>query len=136
MLLYHFTDAEHWAGILAAGEIRATWPRDPDDMPELRRTVHLSDNPDPASLPAKLDVRQIRIALDVSDGEVHRWVSWAWDHLPPGAAEALTSTRLGGDPDAWYVVERSLPLAEWVEAVDLVSQVPLWPSAAVEGATA
>jgi len=63
-------------------------------------------------------------------------VSWAWRSLLPGAAESLTSTRLGGDPEAWYVVERSLPAAEWIEAVDLVARVPLWPPAAVETATA
>ncbi|MER5467199.1 hypothetical protein [Streptomyces sp. NPDC002685] len=136
MLLYHFTDAEHWQAIRASGELRATWPRDPEDMPEVPRTVHLSNCPDPASLPGKFSALPIRIAVDVPDGETHRWVPWARGQLPPGAAETLTSTRFGGDPDAWYVVERSLPAAEWVEAVDLVAGVPLWPPAAVEAQTA
>jgi hypothetical protein len=136
MLLYHFTEAEHWSGILAAGEIRATWPRDPDRMPDLQRTVHLSASPDPADLPGNLAARSIRIAVEVPDVEAHRWVPWAWGHLPPGAAESLTSARLGGDPDGWYVVERALPAAEWVEAVDLETRMPLWPHAAVEAVTA
>ncbi|MCF1510105.1 hypothetical protein [Streptomyces glomeratus] len=49
MLLYHFTDAEHWEGIVASGEIRARWPRDPDDMPELPRTVHRAPEHQPRS---------------------------------------------------------------------------------------
>ncbi|MER5825749.1 hypothetical protein ABT086_26690, partial [Streptomyces mirabilis] len=94
MLLYHFTDPQHWGKIVESGEIQARWPRDPDDLPELQRTVHLSISPDSASLPGNLDARPIRIAVEVPDSEAHRWVPWAWGHLPPGAAESLTSTRL------------------------------------------
>ncbi|MFD9651742.1 hypothetical protein [Streptomyces mirabilis] len=136
MLLYHFTNAEGWEGIVASGEIHARWPRDPNDMPELPRTAHLSISPDPASLPGKFSALPIRIAVEVADTEAHQWVPWARGHLPPGAVETLTSTRFGGDPDAWYVVERSLPAAEWVEAVDLVARVPLWPPAAAKAVTA
>lgn len=136
MLLYHFTDPSHWERIVASGVIRAQWPRDPDDLPDLVRTVHLSASPDPTSLPGNLDTRPIRITADVPDSEAHRWVPWAWGHLPPGAASTLTSTRFGGEPGNWYVVERPLPASEWVEVVDLVARVPLWPPAAVEGVTA
>ena len=92
--------------------------------------------PRPGFTPGKFGALPIRIAVEVPDGEVHQWVPWAWDHLPAGAAETLTSTRFGGDPDVWCVVERSLLAAEWVEAVDLVARVPLWPPAAAEGVTA
>ncbi|MDT0467053.1 DUF6207 family protein [Streptomyces gibsoniae] len=136
VLLYHFTDVESWDSIVASGEIQARWPRDPDDMPEIPRTVHLSISPDPASLPGKFSALPIRIAVEGPDIEAHQWVPWSWGHLPPRAAETLTSARFGGDPDAWYVVERSLPAAEWVEAVDLVARVPLWPSAAREAVIA
>ncbi|GAA3062762.1 hypothetical protein GCM10010448_52620 [Streptomyces glomeratus] len=98
--------------------------------------MHLSISPDPASLPEKFGALPIRITVKVPDAEAHRWVPWAWRRLPPGAAETLTSTRFGGDPGAWYIIERSLPAAEWVEAVDLVSRVPLWPPSAAEAVTA
>ncbi|WP_405994053.1 hypothetical protein [Streptomyces sp. NBC_00986] len=132
MLLYHFTDAEHWNGILAAGEIRATWQR--RNSPP---TVHLCRDPDPEALPWALRDRRLRILVCVPDAEVHYWPDWVPSHLRPEEQWSLLASsdpsktsvpnQWNGTPEEWFVVERAVPITEWEEVIDLDTRSCLWP---------
>jgi hypothetical protein len=127
MLLFHFTRPELWPLILADAEIKATWPTGPDDMPELARTVHLTSDPSPVSLPEPFRDYTVRITVEVPAPEAQRWHAWAGTRLPAQTVHVLTATHFGERPDEWFVVERAIPAAEWVSVVDLDVQTPLWP---------
>ncbi|MFF4252277.1 hypothetical protein ACFY1L_13810 [Streptomyces sp. NPDC001663] len=131
MLLYHFTDTEHWPAILAAAEIRATWQRRMSPS-----TVHLSRGGDPESLPWALRTRRVRILVRVPDAEAYPWQEWAKQHLEPEELWSLTASsdptvvgtpnQWNGKPEEWFVIERAVPMAEWEEVIDLETRSGLW----------
>ncbi len=131
VLLHHFTDAEHWPEILAAGAIRASWQRGASPL-----TVHLSRDGDPESLPWALRGRRIRILVRVPDAEAHPWQEWAQHHLEPeelwslaessSAAAGGLPNQWNGKPEEWFVLERPVPMAEWEKAIDLDTRSSLW----------
>ena len=132
VLLYHFTDGEHWVDILTAGEIRPTWQR--RNSPP---TVHLSRDPDPEVLPWALRDRRFRMMVRVPDSEAHNWINWAPPYLEPEEQWSLMTysdpnqtsmpNQWNGKPEEWFVIERPVPVAEWVEVIDLDTASCLWP---------
>ncbi|MFF7214737.1 hypothetical protein ACFZAU_30050 [Streptomyces sp. NPDC008238] len=129
MLLFHFTRPGLWPLILADAEIRATRPEGPDAVMEPARTVHLTADPSPGSLPGPFRDRTVRITVEVPVPEAQRWHAWAGTKLPAGSAEALAAALFDGRPDEWFVVERAIPSAEWVSVIDLGVMAPLWTRA-------
>ncbi|WP_245939130.1 hypothetical protein [Actinacidiphila glaucinigra] len=112
---------------MADAEIKTTWPTDSEDPPEVLRTVHLTADPGPASLPASFSDRTVRITVEIPEPEVQRWHAWAGTKLPAQTAQVLTATRFGGRPDEWFVLERAIPQAEWVSVIDMRVPMALWP---------
>jgi hypothetical protein len=121
--LYHLTTESGLTGILAARVIRCTWPLClSDEFPY--RVVWLSSEADPGRRGWKTgrgaEPIVARITVDVPDADVHPWSQWKVGHDPAPVSGLETSAKWnGGDPDAWYIVERDIPRDEWLEVVDL-----------------
>ncbi|MEU9015377.1 hypothetical protein AB0D12_37815 [Streptomyces sp. NPDC048479] len=126
MLHYHFTDADHWPDVLSCAEIRPTWQRGGSPL-----TVHLSKDPDPSGLRWKLRDRTVRIAVRVPHDEAHSWLEWSRPYLAPeerfSLIEPSSVNQWNGDPASWFIVERPIPMADWVYAEDLAAVQRLWP---------
>lgn len=97
------------------------------------KVVHLTRNPNRSSTEllwaggqhTAYDKTRIRITVEVPDEDVHVWNSW---HDRQGGSklfkESLKAT--GGDWKSWFVCEREIPRAEWVEVCDLDTGRVLW----------
>lgn len=126
MLLYHFTDADHWSAVLASAEIRPTWQRGGSPL-----TVHLSRDPRREVLPWALRERSVRIAVEVPAVDAHLWVPWSRPFLQPEELWSLTApsseNQWNGEPGEWFIVERPVPMTEWLKAEDVTAGRLLWP---------
>ncbi|MFI5800230.1 hypothetical protein [Streptomyces sp. NPDC051677] len=125
MLLYHFTEAADWPGVLASGEIQPRWHRGSSPC-----TVHLTNDPDRGALPWRLRDRVVRIAVDVPDSDAHPWLPWAGRYLPPEEHFSLmapsTVNQWNGRPECWFVVERPIRMDEWTCVDDVAEGASLW----------
>lgn len=123
MLLHHLTSEAGLRGIVADGVIRTSWPETLSrEFPY--RVVWLSSdsNPDRRGWKIGRDALRIaaRITVEVPDGEVHPWSEWKMRHDPVPVSGLEASARAwGGDPQAWFIVERDIPREEWIEIVDI-----------------
>jgi hypothetical protein len=106
--------------------IRATWRRDQDDAPSCPRTAHFT-NMALGSLPLSHSSRPVRIKVRIPDGDARPLVPWAREHLLPKDCDYLTTAHpQNGDPRAWYVVERDVPMAEWLEVLNVREWCEVW----------
>lgn len=139
MLLFHFTSPLHIPAIRQTGHLTTTDPMltmepAPPDGP---RVVWLTDDPEPAAqlwarplaIPAMpKDEIRLTVDLDDQDPNLHRWVPWAITRgITAHWANALA--RSGGDPDRWWIAERTVPRAEWRETLNLRTgrELPMGP---------
>ena len=119
MRLHHLTTEAGLQAILADGIIRCIWPAEvSDEFPQ--RVVLLTTETDPNKRGWKVGSGSFlivsRITVDVQDKEVRSWSDWKIGHDPAPVSGLETSARAwGGDPKAWYVVERDIPRSEWVD---------------------
>jgi hypothetical protein len=120
MILYHFTSATHLPRILADGYLKVA----ESNMSRTREhagpdVVWLTRNPDGAVQGWKdgsaANKTEIRFTVDVPGREAHRWTEWsARRGIDPKWAQALTLPGFS----SWYVVERPVPVSEWVGILD------------------
>ena len=136
MILYHFTSPEHLPKILEAGYLKVT-------ESNLSRTrthagpdvVWLTRNPEAAannwwqvSGRRSVDKVGIRFTVDVPKREAVRWWEWARRRgIDPGWARTLAEV---GGSGSWYVIERTVPAAEWTGIINARTAEPI----ALEGA--
>ncbi|GCD99780.1 hypothetical protein EHYA_07502 [Embleya hyalina] len=136
--LYHFTKPTCLEQILATGVLEARWSAD-DSAP---KTVHTMDSTAPEDLPWSFrEGRTIRFELRIPEADTHHWFVWAKkaDHVPANVFRSLgvpvwtpdnpafvSNQNLGSKH--WYVIERQIPVAEWVEIVNIDTGTVIWPS--------
>jgi hypothetical protein len=91
-----------------------------------------------ATLPAELERKLARdgqvtvptvdktaIRVEVATLDAQHWPEWARTHgVRNMRYRALAAS--GGDPERWWVVERPLPRAEWVEIVEMDGGAVIW----------
>ncbi|MER7539386.1 hypothetical protein ABTX77_32070 [Streptomyces sp. NPDC097704] len=134
--LYHFTTARAWDSILKDGYLEPSW----DYGGTVPAIVHTTESSEASSLPLGHESgRPIRFELLIPEGEAHHWHAWGKAKgLPPEAYRALGIpvwtpddreylTDTNRDSLHWYVVERRIASAEWVQVTDTESGAVLWP---------
>lgn len=117
MRLYHFTSDFHWPQIVQARHIRTTHNSLEPFAERGPQVVWLSGNPDYGdqdwATGAFFDKAELRITVEIPEAEAHLWSVWSREH----SIKEVWYAALGqyGNPDEWVVVERAIPISEWVE---------------------
>lgn len=124
VILYHFTNA--WLGIVSTGAINPAFSLWDDGTLPL---VHFTTSGYIRSLPDTHQDRRYRITVEVDDAR--EWRTWARTNLTGAAATVLTSSRYGGDPGLWMVLDRRVLREEWIEACTTIGAewLKIWPPA-------
>jgi hypothetical protein len=109
--LYHWTapTTSHLGAILAD---KAVWPTESNIRPDGSgpSVVWLTSVDVPGHAWADGSPLKNAARLSIQVGDAKPWHEWATDHgIAASWSEALS--KAGGDPDAWYVVER--PIRPW-----------------------
>lgn len=119
--LYHYTSSTHLQLILGAKVLRTTESNVSLNAGEERAgpdAVWLTSEADPTGYGHGLDgssvnKREIRITVEVEDARL--WRLWA----PEQGMSRVHMKRLartgGGGERTWYVVQRPIPMSDWVE---------------------
>ena len=120
MKLYHFASAGRLAQIMDDGYLKVT----ESNMSRTREhagpdVVWLTSDPDPSAQPwksgAPVDKTAVRFTVDVPKREAQRWRGWATRRgIDP---RWLKNIAASGGSGRWYVIERPVPRAEWIEIV-------------------
>jgi hypothetical protein len=131
MKLHHTTDEVGIDGIISSGVIKTTWrcKLDDDSMIEL---VWLTSRPDGWLRTVGPKTTTHRIEVSLPDHEVMSWAELKRNPLLPWAMARqfeVTANMHGirSDPESWYVINRPIPLQEWIEIRQISDDRLIWP---------
>ena len=81
---------------------------------------------------SSVDKRGVRFTVEVDDAQL--WMRWAPRQGMTRAHMKRLATTGGGGERTWYVVQRPIPLAEWLEVRNLTSDEVLLDAEALRRA--
>jgi hypothetical protein len=132
-LLYHYTSIERWRLIADAGRLTTTESNVSITRehagPDVVWLTTDSDCQHGHGIQTTLDgtdKTRVRIAVELTNRDVHKWGEWAHRHgIDPAWRRNMIEAAEGG-AGTWRVVEKPIPAAQWVEVTDREDDTVLW----------